>query len=316
MAFIEKESKDLGAYTTPRRFTASARAAMTHILQARKEADPRGILLPAYIGLSHVEGSGVFDPIRQTGIDYDFYKVSDRLAPDLADLEARLRTKRYQLAFLIHYFGCPQVDPQAFVRLCHAHGVRVIEDCAHTLLGGLEGMKLGTYGDYAIFSIHKSCTTPDGGFYLDHRGDLPTTLGNEAWRIPLATLEAFANTDLAATCVQRRLNYQTVSAWVRRLPGLELFFGGVPAGAVPLNCPVMVEGGRRAQLYFRLVQDGVMPTALYHRLITQINRSDYPHSHHVADNILNLPTHPDIANADLARYKAILERSVKEVFAS
>ena len=62
MAFIEKENKNLLNYLHKRIFTASARAAMLFILQSRMYSDPRGILLPSYIGLSKIEGSGVFDP--------------------------------------------------------------------------------------------------------------------------------------------------------------------------------------------------------------------------------------------------------------
>ena len=55
--FIEKEAKQLPADAFPRVYTRSARAALRHILRARLIADPRGILLPAYIGLSPKEGS-------------------------------------------------------------------------------------------------------------------------------------------------------------------------------------------------------------------------------------------------------------------
>jgi dTDP-4-amino-4,6-dideoxygalactose transaminase len=314
--FIEKESKRLETFRLPRRFTSSARSAMVHILASCKATDPRGILLPAYIGLSKVEGSGVFDPVRQTGISHAFYKVNQRLVPDLQDVEEQLKTGRFQLVFLVHYFGCSQVDPDAFVSLCHAYGVKVIEDCAHTLLGGLDGRRLGTYGDYAIFSIHKSCGTSDGGFYLDHCGDLPAISHVSNFSISYTTLQDFANTDHIAASNQRLRNYQTVSHWVSELPGLDLFFEKIPVGVVPLNCPVMIADGKRELLYFKLVENGVFPTALYHQLISEISPAEFPNSYRVANNILNLPTHPDIKESDYLRYRQILERSVTEVFST
>jgi dTDP-4-amino-4,6-dideoxygalactose transaminase len=316
MAFIEKENKDLRSYRSGRIFTASARAAMTFILQAHKRMDPRGILLPAYIGLSKIEGSGVFDPIRTSAIDYAFYPVDERLRPDLDALESQLRSDAFQLVFLIHYFGVPQVDVEQFVALCHRYRVKVIEDCAHTLLGGLEGRRLGSYGDYAIFSIHKSTATPDGGFFLDHGGVLDVTSLPPAMRIAPATLAEFSDTDLEASARRRLSNYEAVQQWVASLPQLTPMFDRIPAGAVPLNFPVIVSQGKREQLYFNLIGREILPTALYHTLIPEISAQQFPHSHFVCTNILNLPTHADINQTRLAAYEETLRGAIHEVFST
>jgi len=316
MAFIEKENKDLRSYRSGRIYTASARAAMTFILQAQKRMDPRGILLPAYIGLSKIEGSGVFDPIRTSAIDYAFYPVDERLRPDLDALEVQLRSGSFQLVFLIHYFGVPQVDVEQFVALCHRYDVKVIEDCAHTLLGGLEGRRLGSYGDYAIFSIHKSTTTPDGGFFLDHGGVLDAASLPLSMRITLATLAEFADTDLEASARHRLRNYEAVQQWVAGLPQLTSMFDRIPAGAVPLNFPVIVSQGKREQLYFNLIEREILPTALYHKLIAEISAQQFPNSHFVCNNILNLPTHADISQTHLPAYEEALRVAVHEVFST
>lgn len=316
MAFIEKESKNLQPYRGRRIFTASARAAMNFILQTRKRVDGRGILLPSYIGLSTIEGSGVFDPVRASAIDYAFYRVDQRLRPDLAALEELLRSGAFQLVFLIHYFGLPQVDVEQFVALCRRYEVQIIEDCAHTLLGGLEGRRLGSYGDYAIFSIHKSIATLDGGFFLDHTGKLDSVTLPEQFRISPATLAEFANTDLEASSRRRLRNFQAVAGWLRSIPQLEPMFDSLPAGAVPLNCPVIVGQSKREQLYFKLIEREVLPTALYHTLIPEITQDHFPESHFVSANILNLPTHSDIGEADLACYEQMLRAATLEVFST
>ncbi|SDQ16337.1 DegT/DnrJ/EryC1/StrS aminotransferase family protein [Paraburkholderia fungorum] len=313
MVFIEKEAKNLQPYVAPRHYTASARAAMIHILAAKKRLDPRGILLPAYIGLSKIEGSGVFDPIRTTGIPHAFYRVDTRLRPDVDALEAQLKTGQYQLVFLIHYFGVPQVDVERFTALCHRYGVQIIEDCAHTLLGGLGGKRLGTYGDYAIFSVHKSIAAEDGGFFLDNRGELADVLLDAASCISARTLATLASTDVLAASEQRLRNYERVAGWVRDLPGVELLFERIPEHAVPLNCPVIVLDGKREALYFALIEAGVLPTALYHTLIPEISHTQFADSAYVSSNILNLPTHPDIAQDDFARYEAVLNAAIHEV---
>jgi dTDP-4-amino-4,6-dideoxygalactose transaminase len=316
MALIEKENKDLLSYRSRRIFTASARAAMTFILHAHKRMDPRGILLPAYIGLSKIEGSGVFDPIRVSTINYSFYPVDERLRPDLEALEAQLRSGAFQLVFLIHYFGVPQVDVELFVALCHRYGVKVIEDCAHTLLGGLEGRRLGSYGDYAIYSIHKSTATPDGGFFLDHACVLDASSLPPSMRIAPATLADFANTDLEASARRRLRNYETVQQWVASLPQLTPMFDRIPVGAVPLNFPVIVSQGKREQLYFNLIGREILPTALYHTLIPEISSQQFPNSHFVCTNILNLPTHADINQTHHAAYEEALRGALHEVFST
>jgi dTDP-4-amino-4,6-dideoxygalactose transaminase len=314
MVFIEKENKNLQKYREQRIFTSSARAAMTFILQARKSADPRGILLPAYIGLSKIEGSGVFDPIRTSAIDFDFYPVDQRLRPDLEVLEKLMSSGAFQLVFLIHYFGLPQVNVDDLVALCRRYNVRLIEDCAHTILGGLGGRRLGSYGDYAIFSIHKSSATLDGGFLLDHTGQLCSEDLPEQFRISPTTLAEFANTDLLSSSLRRLRNYQTVVKWLNSIPQLKPMFDFVPAGAIPLNCPVIVAEGKREQLYFKLIEREILPTALYHTLIQEIDPVRFPQSHFVSSNILNLPTHADIDEDDLIRYQQVLQEAISEVF--
>ena len=87
----------------------------------------------------------------------------------------------------------------------------------------------------------------------------------------------------------------------------------MPANAVPLNCPVIVAGGKREPLYFQLIERGILPTALYHTLIPELTADRYPKAHLISRNILNLPTHPDILDGDVDEYRAALRASVQEV---
>jgi dTDP-4-amino-4,6-dideoxygalactose transaminase len=116
-----------------------------------------------------------------------------------------------------------------------------------------------------------------------------------------------------AASEQRARNYHEVASWVRELSGVKLMFDSIPENAVPLNCPIIVAEGRREALYFALIEAEILPTALYHTLITEINPTLYPDSIFVSNNILNLPTHPDIGDADTARYERALKIAVHEV---
>ena len=226
---------------------------MLHILQVTKSMDSRGILLPSYIGLSTIEGSGVFDPIRASGMPYEFYCLDRGLKPNLASLTDQLKSGKFQLVFLIHYFGCPQVDIEAFCNLCHDYGVQVIEDCAHTISGGLAERPLGTFGNYAIFSIHKSTTSNAGGFFYDHNKLLGSAKVSSEKEIDLKSIEIFANTNLDGLAILRRKNYEKVASWVSSSSGVQLFFGDIGCYDVPLNCPIIVDRGLREALYLNLL---------------------------------------------------------------
>ena len=191
--------------------------------------------------------------------------------------------------------------------------MQVVEDCAHTLLGGLGGERLGVKGAFAIFSIHKSTWLPEGGFFYDHDDRLSRTSLADRDALDRPSLEAFSRLDLVSAAQRRRRLYDLVASWVVELPGLELFFPKVPANAVPLNCPVIVAEGKREPLYFQLIERGIQPTALYHTLVPELGADRYPKAHQIARNILNLPTHPDILDGHLDEYRGALRASVQEV---
>ena len=315
MKLIEKEAKSLLPFSLNRHFMSSARAGMAHILKFNMLKSSKGILLPSYIGISKIEGSGVFDPVIFTGMKYEFYHLDKNLSPDLNDIENHLRSGKYQLIFLVHYFGFIQTDINKFVDLCHRYNVRVIEDCAHVPpILNKKGYCLGENGDYAIFSIHKSIGTDDGGFFLDRTGETDVSAIPNEDRINQDTLEKYINTEIDKASKARLLNYQKVSKWVKGFEEIKLMYDQLPQGLCPLNCPIIVSKGMREKLYFKLIEKGILPTALYHTLINQIERDKFRDSYFVSENILNLPTHPDISSDHLEKYHDGLSLSVKEVF--
>jgi hypothetical protein len=57
-------------------YTESARDAWSQIIEIYKKNNPNGkILLPSYIGWSANEGSGIFDSVVKSGLDFDFYSM-------------------------------------------------------------------------------------------------------------------------------------------------------------------------------------------------------------------------------------------------
>jgi len=88
---------------------------------------------------------------------------------DLEDLERKITAKTKIITF-VHWGGYP-VDLDRLTGILDRKekelGFRpvVIEDCAHALLSEYKGRKLGTTGNYAVFSLQaiKHLTTGDGG---------------------------------------------------------------------------------------------------------------------------------------------------------
>ena len=49
----------------------------------------------------------------------------------------------------------------------------------------------------------------------------------------------------------------------------------------------------RHELYSTLVNNGIVPTALYHILVPQLNKPEFSESIDVSNRIINLPIHQD-----------------------
>ncbi|MCE5268412.1 MAG: DegT/DnrJ/EryC1/StrS family aminotransferase, partial [Planctomycetaceae bacterium] len=159
---ISKTAEDAAAFARPCRLFPTARSAMKALLAAMAFGPDEQILLPAYVGWSPKEGSGVFDPIAELGLAYEFYRVDGQLHIDLNDLEGRLRAGCVKALLLVHYFG--YVDPSyaECVRLARRHGVVVIEDEAHALFTDWVGGACGRLGDACVYSLHKMLPMPGG----------------------------------------------------------------------------------------------------------------------------------------------------------
>lgn len=74
-------------------FFNSARDAFSYLLSELNFQKNDSILLPAYIGESIKEGSGVFDPIRKNKVNFIFYKLDKYLNIDLDDLMQNAKKK-------------------------------------------------------------------------------------------------------------------------------------------------------------------------------------------------------------------------------
>jgi hypothetical protein len=74
---------------------------------------------------------------------------------------------RPDVLYVIHYLGWPQPMP-ALVALCRQRGILIVEDCALSLLSGMDGQALGTFGDWSIFCLYKTLPVPNGALLVQN----------------------------------------------------------------------------------------------------------------------------------------------------
>jgi len=101
------------------------------------------------------------DPLIDAGLRLRMYPVGQDTFVDPDQLSKRLGTNTRAI-FLIHYFGFIQPYLAEIRALCDANGLRLIEDCAHSLLSG-QNPADGRAGDISVFCLYKHFPVIGGG---------------------------------------------------------------------------------------------------------------------------------------------------------
>jgi dTDP-4-amino-4,6-dideoxygalactose transaminase len=245
--------------------------------------------VPAYIGYSSREGSGVFDPIREVGIKYCFYKINKNLYIDIADLQHRLLENENGILLLIHYFGFRDPNYSKVKQLAIKMNYIVIEDYAHALFTFLCGGDRNF--DYAFFSLHKMLPYNNGGMLLSkyhQKSDI----------IEYFNLYEY---DCYQIAQRRRENYQRLKELIEPLcaPFHIHILRDTIGDAVPQSFPILLPDTKsRDRLYFGLNEAGYGVVSLYQELIPEID-GYYSESHFLSSRILNLPVHQDVSINEL-----------------
>jgi dTDP-4-amino-4,6-dideoxygalactose transaminase len=98
----------------------------------------------------------------------------DDLCMAPSDFEAKLERHRPRAAFLVHIGGHIAFEVAAIADLCRAHGVFLIEDCAHAHGAGWDGRRPGSWGDAGVWSFYatKTVSTGEGGMLVSRDADV------------------------------------------------------------------------------------------------------------------------------------------------
>ena len=113
------------------------------------------VLAPAYNCGSEL------DPLRAAGLEVRLYPVGITAVADPEQVRP-LIGPRTRALYLTHYFGVLQPHRAGFRALANAHGLRLIEDCALSLLSGVSPVD-GMTGDVAVFCFYKFFAVLAGG---------------------------------------------------------------------------------------------------------------------------------------------------------
>ena len=280
-------------------FTNSARTGLRLLLAGINITKQKGILIPSYVGFSQREGSGIKDPIVNSGITFAFYELNLNLKPNYLKLEELMKSSKYSSILVVHYFGIIQFDMPKIKQLCMKYSIALIEDCAHVpwsidITGGI-----GNWGIASIFSVHKSIGVKSGGVLRINDPDLEIPMHlNDSEKMQTKIKDLMLSTDMAAVSTRRKANYKFLADLLTKVEDVELLFPKI-SSEVPLNLPVLIKHGLREKLYFSLLAKKVKTTALYYKLIDDISQIEYPESHYLSNHILNLPIHQDLDKSEL-----------------
>lgn len=277
-------------------FTKNARTAFSHLIRSLSVNRKQKVLLPAYIGFTEREGSGVFDPVTANESDYAFYKVKDDLSVDLEDFNKQL--EHVDIALIIHYFGFCRSDLATIKQLCVDAKVVLVEDCAHAFYLKSSNSMLGRTGDFSFYSLHKYIAVESGGILRINNKELKISeIAVQDWA-DRDVIEKYALSDFDAIKEIRRRNYSQYASLLKPLDQIEIMFD-LNDSDIPHTFPIRIKNSKREKLYFFLMEQSMPTTALYYRLIDEIDSAQYPISFAISSEILNLPVHQDTTEEDI-----------------
>ncbi len=97
-----------------------------------------------------------------------FYKITKKLEIDIDDLKEKI-DENTKAVLITHYFGLGR-DIEKVRSICKK--IYLLEDCAHSLFSRYKEKLMGSFGDFAVFSLRKSLPIPEGAALVVNNKDL------------------------------------------------------------------------------------------------------------------------------------------------
>ncbi|MDO8187838.1 DegT/DnrJ/EryC1/StrS family aminotransferase [Conexibacter sp. JD483] len=113
--------------------------------------------------------------IRASGGEVVFVDCNrDDLCMSFADFERKAAATRPRAAVLVHIGGHIAFEVEQIAGYCRAHGIFLLEDCAHAHGATFGGRRAGSFGDAGAWSFYatKTVSTGEGGMLVTRDADL------------------------------------------------------------------------------------------------------------------------------------------------
>jgi dTDP-4-amino-4,6-dideoxygalactose transaminase len=175
--------------------TSSGRAAICHALNLLALPPDSTVLVPTYHCPSMVEA------IVHVGLQPRFFAIDAQGMPNLTSIGPGARAM-----LVAHYFGIPRSLTRVR-EFCTAHGIALVEDCAHTFFGIAGERQVGAWGDFAIASLSKFFPGPGSGLLASATRPINLRLARPGF---VGQLKGFADTLEAAYEFKRIRGLHTV----------------------------------------------------------------------------------------------------------
>jgi len=149
----------------------SGRGCLFAILKAMNIGEGDEVIVQGYTCVV-VSNSVLWTGAKPVYVDIN----EDDLNLNLEDLKSKI-TDKTKAIITQSSFGQPNDLPE-IMEIANEHGIKLIEDCAHSLGSEFDGRKLGTFGDAAFFSFgrDKIISSVHGGIAVTNDAELATKL--------------------------------------------------------------------------------------------------------------------------------------------
>ena len=229
----------------------------------------------------------------------------------------------------VHLYGQP-APMTALSAIAGSHGLLVMEDAAQAHAAAHDGRPAGALGDVAAFSFYatKNMTTGEGGMVVcadDATARRVRLLRNQGMERRYANEIAGLNnrmTDLAAAI--GRVQLTRLDSWNDRRRAIAARYEAGLRGVVPPvtraeNTHVFhqytIRVAQRDEV-LRGVVDARVAAAVYyptptHRLPAYLTGEDLPETDRAAREVMSLPVHPRLSDADVDRAIEVVNDAVE-----
>ena len=156
-------------------------------------------------------------------------EIDDNYHLDLADLKAKAKASNAKILLLSLMRGhIPNM--QQLMTLCNELGIKVLEDCAHTMGASWNGIKSGNFGQVAAFSLqtYKHMNTGEGGLVVTDDAEIAARLIMHSGSYMLyerhgaaPAPEVFENIRLVSANMSGRMDNMRAALGLAQLPNLD-----------------------------------------------------------------------------------------------